>query len=98
MKFSFNQQNKLICQEMIALLSREQDLTILTSLVKAITTAIYSQPDIIEAYLTLDKFLLPLSKQCLQKFQIRELDFGNFKDKRDDAKVPSIPLSHPTRT
>ena len=27
-----------------------------------------------------------MSKNCLRRFEVRELDFGNFKEKRDDAK------------
>lgn len=30
--------------------------------------------------------MIPLSSNCLRRFEVRELDFGNFKEKRDDAK------------
>jgi cullin-associated NEDD8-dissociated protein 1 len=68
------------------MIDKERDISLLTSLVKAITTSVYSSQDLILKFLSREGFLLPLSRNCLRRFELRELDFGNFKEKRDDAK------------
>ena len=59
-------------------MGKEQDIDILTSIVKAITSAIFT--------IDVGNFFQVLSENCLRRFQVRELDFGQFKEKRDEAK------------
>lgn len=59
------------------MLGTEQDLALLAGIVKALTQV---------ASVTKLSQLLPNLSKCLKRFEERELDFGNFKEKRDDAK------------
>ena len=67
------------------MIQEERDNDVLIAVVKSITTALYYNVENVHVDTT--RFLNPFSQICLRKFEIRELDFGNFKEKRDDAKV-----------
>ena len=70
------------------LLNQEVDIEILTAVVKSITTALYSRLDVVGRFFNRNESLFDsLNKHCLSRFERRELDFGNFKEIRDDAKV-----------
>lgn len=59
----------------------EKEIEILQALIKAITQSVYHGGLKCSAAL-----LQALKTSCLNRFEVRELDFGNFKEKRDDAK------------
>jgi cullin-associated NEDD8-dissociated protein 1 len=70
----------LLLEALVHILGLEQDIDILIAVVKAITTSFYHSSG------SHVQFLPSLSASALRRFEIRELDFGNFKEKRDDAK------------
>ena len=70
---------------LVMMIQMEKDIDILIAVVKSITTALYYNVE--NVHVDKKRFLNPFSEICLRRFEIRELDFGNFKEKRDDAKV-----------
>lgn len=62
---------------LVSMLSVEKEIDILVAIVKAITTSFYHNSENVKVDVHL---LESLSLNCLRRFEVRELDFGNFKE------------------